>query len=71
MVNDENAPICRPVGVLGWAGLAILSYWIDRKNGIGGVWATQILPFGDPASFVGYMDLETAVYAHLKAAATA
>lgn len=33
--------------------------------------ATQILPFGDPASFVGYMNLETAVYAHLKAAAFA
>lgn len=71
MVNDEDAPTGRPAGALGWAGLANLFYWIDRKNGIGGFWATQILPFGDPASFVGYMNLETAVYAHLKAAATA
>lgn len=71
MVNDEEAPTGRPAGALGWAGLANLFYWIDRKNGLGGYWATQILPFGDPVSFVGYMNLETAVYADLKAAATA
>jgi methyl acetate hydrolase len=62
MVNDEDAPTGRPAGSLGWAGLANLFYWIDRKNGIGGFWATQILPFADPASFLGYIDFETAVY---------
>ncbi len=46
MVNDEEAPTGRPAGALGWAGLANLFYWIDRKNGFGGFWATQILPFG-------------------------
>jgi methyl acetate hydrolase len=65
MINDEDAPTGRPAGALGWAGLANLFYWIDRKNGIGGYWATQILPFADPASFGGYMDFETAVYASL------
>jgi methyl acetate hydrolase len=63
MVNDEEAPTGRPAGALGWAGLANLFYWIDRQNGLGGFWATQILPFGDPVSFVGYMDFETALYA--------
>lgn len=62
MINEEQAPTGRPAGAQGWAGLANLFYWIDRKNGIGGYWATQILPFGDPASFVGYMNLETATY---------
>jgi methyl acetate hydrolase len=62
MINDEDAPTGRPAGELGWAGLANLFYWIDRKNGIGGFWATQILPFADPVSFTGYMDFETAVY---------
>jgi methyl acetate hydrolase len=71
MVNDEDATTGRPAGALGWAGLANLFYWIDRKNGIGGFWATQILPFGDPASFVGSMNLETAVYANLKTEGTA
>ena len=65
MVNDEEAPTGRPARALGWAGLANLFYWIDRKNGYGGFWATQILPFGDPASFGGYLDFETAFYAQL------
>ena len=62
MVNDEQAPTGRPAGALGWAGLANLFYWIDRQNGFGGFWATQILPFGDPVSFSGYLDFETEVY---------
>ena len=62
MINDEEAPTGRPAGELGWAGLANLYYWIDRKNGLGGFWATQIFPFADPVSFTGYMDFETAVY---------
>jgi methyl acetate hydrolase len=66
MVNDEEAPTGRPAGALGWAGLANLFYWIDRRNGFGGFWATQILPFGDPASFIGYMNFETAFYASLR-----
>ncbi|ATG49060.1 1,4-butanediol diacrylate esterase [Celeribacter ethanolicus] len=66
MVNSEDAPTGRPAGSIGWAGLANSYYWIDRKNGIGGYWATQILPFADAASFTGYMDFESAVYAALK-----
>ena len=71
MVNDEDAPTGRPVGAIGWAGLANTFYWIDRKNELGGYWATQILPFADPVSFTGYMDFETATYAaqHARAAA--
>jgi methyl acetate hydrolase len=62
MVNDEDAPTGRPAGAIGWAGLANTFYWIDRKNGFGGYWATQILPFGDPISFSGYLHFETATY---------
>ena len=71
MVNDDPAPTGRPAGALGWAGLANLFYWIDRQNGVGGFWATQILPFGDPTSFGGYVDFETAVYDSLKQARAA
>jgi methyl acetate hydrolase len=66
MVNDEPAPTGRPAGALGWAGLANLFYWIDRQNGFGGFWATQILPFADPALFGGYMEFETAFYEGLR-----
>jgi methyl acetate hydrolase len=71
MLNDEDAPTGRPAGSLGWAGLANTFYWIDRKNGFGGYWATQILPFGDPTSFVGYMNFETAAYQSGEARAAA
>jgi methyl acetate hydrolase len=71
MVNDEDAPTGRPAGALGWAGLPNLFYWIDRKNGFGGYWATQILPFADPISFGGYMEFETAAYAAGEARAAA
>jgi methyl acetate hydrolase len=53
-------------GAQAWAGLANLFYWIDRENGIGGIWVTQILPFADPTSMTGYFDLETAVYRHAR-----
>lgn len=62
MVNDETAPTGRPAGALGWVGLANLFYWIDRQNGCGGFWATQILPLGDPASVEGWLAFESAVY---------
>ncbi len=67
MVNDEAAPTGRPAGALGWAGLANLFFWIDRRNGLGGFWASQIFPFADPASFTGYMNFETAVYQNARA----
>lgn len=62
MTVEEEAPTGRPAGAIGWAGLANSFYWIDRANGFGGYWATQILPFGDPVSFPGYLDFETAAY---------
>lgn len=62
MRNEERAPTGRPAGELAWAGLANLYYWIDRSTGIGGFWATQILPFADPPSVGGYLEFETAVY---------
>ncbi|GAF47238.1 methyl acetate hydrolase AcmB [Rhodococcus wratislaviensis] len=64
MVNEEDAPTGRPRGSLGWAGLANSYYWIDRRNGIAGYWATQVLPFADAVSFGGYLDFETAAYRH-------
>lgn len=70
MVNDEDAPTGRPAGSIGWAGLANCFYWIDRKSGVGGYWATQILPFADAVSFGGYMDFETAVYEWVAQSAT-
>ncbi|MDL2338116.1 MAG: serine hydrolase [Pseudomonadota bacterium] len=65
MINDEPTPSGRPAGALMWAGLANLFYWIDRQNGIGGFWGSQILPFQDVSSYPGFVEFETAVYRHL------
>ena len=62
--NEEPTATGRPAGSLSWAGLGNLFYWIDRKNGIGGYWGSQILPFMDVASYPGYVDFEAAVYRH-------
>lgn len=62
LINDEDAPTGRPAGSAGWAGLANCYFWIDRRNGIGGFWGSQVLPFWDVVSYPGYLALETAVY---------
>jgi methyl acetate hydrolase len=62
MINEADAPTGRPAGSLGWAGLGNLYYWIDRKNGVGGLWATQLFPFADPTALESWLAFETAVY---------
>lgn len=62
MINDEEAPTGRSAGSLAWAGLANTYYWIDLKRGIGGVYATQIFPFGDTRSLPLFLEFEKAVY---------
>lgn len=64
MTNRERTPSGRPAGSLMWAGLANSFFWIDRQTGIGGYWATQILPFQDAASYPGFVEFETAIYHH-------
>ncbi len=62
--NEAPAATGRPAGSVNWAGLGNLFFWIDRKNGIGGYWGSQILPFQDAVSYPGYVDFEAAVYRH-------
>ncbi|WP_416899808.1 MAG: serine hydrolase domain-containing protein [Minwuia sp.] len=69
MINEADAPTGRPAGSLAWAGLANSYYWIDRKNGIGGVWTTQLFPFCDEKALPLYLDFEKTVYDHLGAGA--
>jgi hypothetical protein len=38
----------------------------QRRNGIGGYWGSQILPFQDVSSYPGFIDFETTVYRHLQ-----
>lgn len=61
-INETPAATGRPAGTLMWAGLANSYYWIDRANGLGGCYLTQILPFADQVSLDLYYGFETAVY---------
>jgi methyl acetate hydrolase len=62
-INEVAGPTGRPAGTLMWAGLANSYFWIDRRNGIGGAYLSQILPFGDTTSMGLFFDVERTVYA--------
>ena len=62
MINDEQAPTGRSAGSLAWAGLANTYFWIDQTRGLGGAYATQVLPFGDVKAFPLFLEFETAIY---------
>lgn len=64
-VHETSGHTGRPAGTLMWAGLANSYFWIDRVNGVGGCYLSQILPFGDEGSVGLYEEIETEVYRSL------
>ncbi len=62
MINEAVAYTGRPAGSLAWAGLGNTYFWIDPKNGIGGVHMAQVLPFVDPRALAGFYAFEKSVY---------
>jgi CubicO group peptidase (beta-lactamase class C family) len=62
MINEERAPTGRSPGGLAWGGLANSYYWIDPAKKVGGVYLTQILPFGDHKALPLFLEFESAVY---------
>jgi methyl acetate hydrolase len=61
-INEALAPTGRSAGSLSWAGLGNTYYWIDPVKGIGGVFATQILPFADSQALPLFYAFETTIY---------
>ena len=45
-----------------WAGLANLFWWCDREKGVGGLIASQVLPFGDPKVLPLWAEVEKTVF---------
>ncbi len=62
MINTQQAPTGRSPGSLAWAGLANTYFWIDPAKGIGGAYATQVLPFADTKALPLFYEFEKAVY---------
>ena len=49
-----------------WAGLSNLFWWCDREKGLGGMIASQILPFGDGKVMGLWGGVEAGLYAGLQ-----
>jgi methyl acetate hydrolase len=61
--NPETGPNGRAPGSLAWAGIFNSYYWIDPASGVGGVFMSQLAPFGDPAALECFGALERMAYA--------
>ena len=62
VINTQALPTGRSAGSLAWAGLANTYFWIDRTRKVTGVFASQVLPFYDPAVLDALVKFETEVY---------
>lgn len=49
-----------------WAGLPNLFWWCDRSKGLGGIIASQIIPFGDPNILGLWASVEQGLYQNLE-----
>ena len=63
LINPERGPNGRSVGSLAWAGIFNSYYWLDPVAGLGGVFMSQVAPFGDPGALAAFGALEAAAYA--------
>lgn len=65
-IASKDSPTGRPTGSIYWFGLANLFFWIDFKNGIAGLWGTQVLPQMDTESLMASMRFEFGFYEFLQ-----
>jgi methyl acetate hydrolase len=62
LINPEQGPHGRSPGSLAWAGIFNSYYWIDPAKGVGGVFMSQLAPFGDPGALAAFGALEAMAY---------
>lgn len=65
-IAGEDFPGRRMNGSCNWSGMPGTHCWLDRKTGVGGMLTTQILPPGDPMVTDLLLELEKALYKHLR-----
>lgn len=63
LINPEQGPHGRSPGSLAWAGIFNSYYWIDPAAGLGGVFMSQLAPFGDAGALACFGALERMAYA--------
>lgn len=62
LINPEPGPNGRSPGSLAWAGIFNSYYWIDPAKGVGGVFMSQLSPFGDAGALDCFGALERMAY---------
>lgn len=62
LINPETGPHGRSPGSLAWAGIFNSYYWIDPAAGLGGLFMSQLSPFGDPGALAAFGALERMGY---------
>lgn len=62
LTNPEPGPNGRSAGSLNWAGIFNSYYWIDPAKGLGGVFMSQLSPFGDEGALDCFGALERMAY---------
>ena len=62
LINPETGPHGRSPGSLAWAGIFNSYYWIDPVAGVGGVFMSQLAPFGDAGALACFGALEQLAY---------
>lgn len=62
LTNPEPGPNGRSAGSLNWAGIFNSYYWIDPAKGVGGVFMSQLSPFGDEGALACFGALERMAY---------
>ncbi|RBR13216.1 hypothetical protein FVER53590_09904 [Fusarium verticillioides] len=65
-INHFPESTGRAAGSASWEGLANLFWFADRKNNIGGIIASQILPYGDALVLQCSERVETEIYKSLQ-----
>lgn len=63
LINPEPGPNGRSAGSMAWAGIFNSYYWVDPVKGVGGVFVSQLSPFGDPGALDCFGALERMAYA--------
>jgi CubicO group peptidase (beta-lactamase class C family) len=69
MFVHDDTPGMRSAGSCFWAGGANSHYWIDFKNDIAAVFATQDAPFVEPRFMGRFAEFERRTYALLHSSA--
>jgi len=65
LINTQRTAEGRSPGSLAWAGLANTYFWLDPSRDVGGLFLTQLLPFGDAKALQLFAVVERGVYQSL------